>query len=108
MGQGLRDERAQVLLQVAASQSPSVGSAIDRRQPLTDLEEQIRRLQVQGFQVEIGPNGFLDTKPSTRLLCADLGLGPRLIPASTAAARNRSQTIVPIPYGKKTLCFFGA
>ncbi len=42
-----------------------------------------------GFQVEIGPNGFLDTKPSTLALCRDLGLGPRLIPASDAAARNR-------------------
>src|SRR5262245_45472390 len=43
----------------------------------------------RGFQVETGPNGFLDTKPSTLALCRDLGLGPRLIPASDAAARNR-------------------
>src|SRR2546423_739981 len=27
-----------------------------------------------GFQVEIGPNGFLDTKPATRQLCRHLGL----------------------------------
>jgi protoporphyrinogen/coproporphyrinogen III oxidase len=43
----------------------------------------------QGFQVEIGPNGFLDTKPSTAELCRDIGLGQQLITASAAAARNR-------------------
>src|SRR5215472_6092696 len=42
-----------------------------------------------GFQVEIGANGFLDTKPSTLALCRDLGLAERLIPASDSAARNR-------------------
>lgn len=42
-----------------------------------------------GFQVEIGPNGFLDSKPSTVSLCRDLGLSERLIPASAAAGRNR-------------------
>jgi oxygen-dependent protoporphyrinogen oxidase len=42
-----------------------------------------------GFQVEIGPNGFLDTKPSTLALCRDLGLGDRLVTASAASARNR-------------------
>jgi oxygen-dependent protoporphyrinogen oxidase len=42
-----------------------------------------------GFQVEIGPNGFLDNKTSTRALCRDLGLTDRLLPASEAAERNR-------------------
>jgi oxygen-dependent protoporphyrinogen oxidase len=42
-----------------------------------------------GFRVEAGPNGFLDTKPTTLALCRDLGLAPQLIPASEAAARNR-------------------
>ncbi len=42
-----------------------------------------------GFQIEIGPNGFLDTKPATVDLCRDLGLGDRLITASEAAAKNR-------------------
>ncbi|HEY7326362.1 MAG TPA: protoporphyrinogen oxidase [Gemmataceae bacterium] len=42
-----------------------------------------------GFQVEIGPNGFLDNKPFALALCRDLGLGERLIPASEAARRNR-------------------
>src|SRR5439155_8006745 len=31
-----------------------------------------------GFLVEAGPNGFLDSKPSTLELCRDLGLGERL------------------------------
>jgi protoporphyrinogen/coproporphyrinogen III oxidase len=42
-----------------------------------------------GFQVEIGPNGFLDNKPSTLDLCRDLGLGDQLVAASEAAGRNR-------------------
>lgn len=42
-----------------------------------------------GFQVEIGPNGFLDSKPSTFQLCSDVGLGERLVAASEAASRNR-------------------
>jgi oxygen-dependent protoporphyrinogen oxidase len=42
-----------------------------------------------GFRVEWGPNGFLDTKPTTAALCRDLGLGERLVAASDAAARNR-------------------
>src|SRR5438045_5016060 len=42
-----------------------------------------------GFQVEIGPNGFLDNKPSTLSLCQDLGLSERLMPASEVAGRNR-------------------
>jgi oxygen-dependent protoporphyrinogen oxidase len=42
-----------------------------------------------GFQVEIGPNGFLDTKTSTRDLCRDIGLGERLVAASESAQRNR-------------------
>lgn len=43
----------------------------------------------EGFQIEAGPNGFLDNKPSTLALCHDLGLGNRLLPASEAAERNR-------------------
>jgi len=42
-----------------------------------------------GFQVEIGPNGFLDNKLSTLDLCRDLGLSERLMPASEVAGRNR-------------------
>ncbi len=42
-----------------------------------------------GFRVEWGPNGFLDSKPTTAALCRDLGLGECLVSASEAAARNR-------------------
>jgi oxygen-dependent protoporphyrinogen oxidase len=42
-----------------------------------------------GYQVELGPNGFLDTKPTTVQLCRDLGLGERLVAASEAAGKNR-------------------
>lgn len=42
-----------------------------------------------GFQVEIGPNGFLDTKPSTLALARDVGLGTQLVQASEAAGKNR-------------------
>jgi oxygen-dependent protoporphyrinogen oxidase len=42
-----------------------------------------------GFQIEIGPNGFLDTKPATLDLCRAVGLGHRLVPASEDAQRNR-------------------
>jgi oxygen-dependent protoporphyrinogen oxidase len=56
-----------------------------------------------GFQVEIGPNGFLDTKPTTAGLCRDLGLGERLVAADTDAARNRyllqGDTLKPLPAG---------
>src|SRR5262249_52927906 len=43
----------------------------------------------EGFQIEFGPNGFLDSKSSTIALCRDLGIADRLIPASEAAGRNR-------------------
>ena len=46
-------------------------------------------LREAGFQVEIGPNGFLDSKPTTLTLCREIGLGTRLIEASEAAAKRR-------------------
>jgi oxygen-dependent protoporphyrinogen oxidase len=56
-----------------------------------------------GFQVEIGPNGFLDTKPSTLGLCHDLGLGDRLLAASASSVRNRylflDGRLRPLPAG---------
>ncbi|HYT92510.1 MAG TPA: protoporphyrinogen oxidase [Gemmataceae bacterium] len=56
-----------------------------------------------GFQVETGPNGFLDTKPATLNLCRDLGLGERLVPASEAAGKNRylflDGKLKPLPGG---------
>ena len=42
-----------------------------------------------GFRVEVGANGFLDTKLSTLALCHELGLGGRLVPAGDSAGRNR-------------------
>src|SRR5438067_1965134 len=42
-----------------------------------------------GFRVEAGPNGFLDSKPATLGLCSDLGLGPELIAASESSRKNR-------------------
>ena len=41
------------------------------------------------YQAEIGPNGFLDSKPNTSQLCRDLGLGEKLISASEVAGKNR-------------------
>jgi oxygen-dependent protoporphyrinogen oxidase len=43
----------------------------------------------EGFRVEAGPNGFLDSKPATYALCRELGLEDRLVAASAAASRNR-------------------
>jgi protoporphyrinogen/coproporphyrinogen III oxidase len=42
-----------------------------------------------GFQVEVGANGILDSKPSTILLCRELGLANQLVAASEVAGRNR-------------------
>jgi oxygen-dependent protoporphyrinogen oxidase len=42
-----------------------------------------------GWSVELGPNGFLDNKPTTLRLARDVGLGDRLVPASLAAGTNR-------------------
>lgn len=42
-----------------------------------------------GFRVEIGPNGFLASKPSTYQLCQELGLGDQLVQATEAASKNR-------------------
>jgi oxygen-dependent protoporphyrinogen oxidase len=46
-------------------------------------------LREEGFQVEMGPNGFLDTKPATLDLCRAVDLGPQLVQATEAAAKNR-------------------
>ncbi len=46
-------------------------------------------LRENGFQLEIGPNGFLDNKPTTVGLCQEVGLKERLLAGSEAAAKNR-------------------
>src|SRR5262245_26445941 len=64
-------------------------------------------LRDDGFQVETGPNGFLDTKPSTLTLCRDVGLGSQLVEASEAAGKNRylflGNHLKPLPDGPKAL-----
>jgi oxygen-dependent protoporphyrinogen oxidase len=62
---------------------------------ITVLEESSRpggttwTLREEGFLLETGPNGFLDSKPATKNLCEDAGLAERLVAASRAAARSR-------------------
>ena len=76
----------------------SVAYRLQQRLPDADITilEQADRvggttwtLREQGFQLEMGPNGFLDTKPTTLTLCQDLGLQSQLITASEAAGKNR-------------------
>lgn len=43
----------------------------------------------RGFTIELGPNGFLDSKPSTMALCRSLGLREQLIAASEGSRKNR-------------------
>ncbi len=43
----------------------------------------------RGFTVELGPNGFLDSKPSTVALCRTLAITDQLIPASEGSRKNR-------------------
>jgi oxygen-dependent protoporphyrinogen oxidase len=64
-------------------------------------------VQEDGFQLETGPNGFLDTKPTTKALCHDTGLDAELVAASEAAARNRylllGGRLRPLPSGPGSL-----
>jgi oxygen-dependent protoporphyrinogen oxidase len=55
-----------------------------------------------GFQVELGPNGFLDTRGSTIDLCRRLGIAGDLIPAAPAAAKRYlylEKQMFPLPRG---------
>jgi oxygen-dependent protoporphyrinogen oxidase len=62
---------------------------------VTVLEEQarpggnVRTIRRDGFVVEAGPNGFLDSNPATVELCRDIGLGDRLVAASEGSRKNR-------------------
>jgi oxygen-dependent protoporphyrinogen oxidase len=49
----------------------------------------ITTLQRDGFTVEGGPNGFLDSNPALRDLARAVGLEGQLVPASEEAGRNR-------------------
>ncbi len=44
--------------------------------------------QRDGFLCEAGPNGFLDSKPSTLALCEELGLSDQLLRSEEAARRR--------------------
>jgi oxygen-dependent protoporphyrinogen oxidase len=74
---------------------------IDKRLRATGVDYQLRLFEAEprvggkigavkrdGFLCEAGPNGFLDSKPSTVELCRELGLEARLLPAREAAARR--------------------
>src|SRR4051794_28983261 len=66
---------------------PALGVVVlDRRSRVGGAVHTERR---DGFQVEAGPNGFLDGNPSTLRLSHELGLGDRLVAASEAAGSNR-------------------
>ncbi len=49
----------------------------------------VATLRRDGFTVEAGPNGFLDTGPAMTDLARSVGLEASLVPASEAAGRNR-------------------
>ncbi len=76
----------------------SVAYRLQERMPDADITvlEQADRpggttwtLSESGFLVETGPNGFLDTKPSTLALANDLGIAEHLVEGSDAARKNR-------------------
>jgi len=49
----------------------------------------IQTFAFSNHRMEAGPNGFLDSNPSTLELCKEVGLEEELLPASVSAARNR-------------------
>lgn len=70
------------------------------RQYLADVDVQILEseksvggkiasIKDQGFLYESGPNGFLDSNPSTLNLSKELGLSEQLAPANEVAAKKR-------------------
>ncbi len=66
---------------------PDAAVVVLEREPR--LGGKVGTLQRDGFRVEAGPNGFLDTNPAMLDLCRELGLGDRLIAVSEASGRNR-------------------
>lgn len=54
-----------------------------------DVGGNLGTLHLDGFRLETGPNGFLDSKPGMLALCRDLGLADRLIAASEGSRKNR-------------------
>ena len=66
---------------------PAAEVVVLEREPR--LGGKVGTIHRDGFRVEAGPNGFLDTNPAALDLCRELGLGDRLTAASDAAGRNR-------------------
>ena len=75
------------------------------RQYLADVDVQILEseksvggkiasIKDQGFIYESGPNGFLDSNPSTLNLSKELGLSEQLAPANEVAAKKRFLLLV--------------
>jgi protoporphyrinogen/coproporphyrinogen III oxidase len=102
----------QILVIGAGISGLSVAYRLQERLPHADIQvlEAAERAggttwtqNADGFRVEMGPNGFLDTKPSTLQLCRDVGLKEQLVPASPAAGKNRylflDGRLRPLPAG---------
>jgi protoporphyrinogen/coproporphyrinogen III oxidase len=49
----------------------------------------VRTIHKDGFTIECGPNGFLDSSPATLQLARDIGLGDKLLAASESSSRKR-------------------
>jgi oxygen-dependent protoporphyrinogen oxidase len=71
----LQERLAQAEIQVLESDSQAGGT--------------VRTVQSGGFTVELGPNGFLDSKPTTIALARELGLEQHLVSGSESASKNR-------------------
>ena len=60
----------------------------------------IGSVQREGFLIETGPNGFLDSRRETLELCKELGLEDELLPANSAAEKRftiRHGSLVALP-----------
>lgn len=56
--------------------------------------------RIDGWQIELGPNGFLDGKPSTLALCNELGLSEQLVRANPSAAKRfvqKNERLIELP-----------
>lgn len=70
----LREEKENFILDVFEKEARPGGTIISQNE--------------DGFLVEGGPNGFLDSKPSTLRLCSELNLNSKLLPANSSSKRR--------------------